>query len=127
MRRAKLMQNIRNLGDFIDYQMKKLGIESAREFATLVHVSHNTISRQLDPLIEKRPDPTPDFLKKLAAATQFNLRDLIEIAYPGFVYTDGSFDADTALINQLLKDASDDTKRAVIAVLDSATAGRKAP
>ncbi len=85
-----LTEKVHMLRDFIQSQMDSRDM-SARKFAELVGVSQTTITRALS--FDNPPEPSLDFLKKLAAATSTDIRDLVVLAAPDAFTTEPSTEA----------------------------------
>lgn len=66
------------LGDFIENELRQRHM-SAREFATFIGVAHTTVGRAM---YKDAPDPTLDFLVKLARATNVDLCTLVALVKP---------------------------------------------
>src|SRR5258706_16044411 len=75
------------LGDFLRQEMRKRGM-SNYAFAELIGVSHTTINRLVDFDNEDVGYPSVDFLIKLAAGTQTDIRYIIALVAPEDVLFD---------------------------------------
>lgn len=77
--------SMNKLGEFIEAEIKRRDM-SARQFADMVGVVHSTITKAMytDP-----PEPSLDFLRKLAKATGVNVLDLVALYLPEESKIDG--------------------------------------
>lgn len=70
---------------FLQDEMERRGMTSAREFARFVDVAPSTVTRCID---EKDPAvPGLDFLIKVATATGVSITSLVAMAYPDLTIT----------------------------------------
>lgn len=81
----KIKVSMNKLGDFIEGELKRRDM-SLRRFADIVGVHHSTLIKAMRP---EPPEPSLDFLRKLAKATGVNVLDLVALVLPEDSNVDG--------------------------------------
>lgn len=120
------MQNFKTLTDFVLFQMRQREM-SARQFAELVGVSNDTISRFADQTGRDPGKPSAEFLLKLAKATNTNPITIFGLAYPelqaGAKEVTGQ-DFDTLLMVERINALSENMREAIWSIITQTVEGR---
>lgn len=110
---------ITTLSEFINHQMKTRD-KSVRAFADLVKVSPDTISRFADQSGKDVGKPSPEFLLKLAEATDTNPLTIFMLGYPelkqAFEKATG-INASTLMRSQRIENLPDHLREAIDTII----------